>query len=220
MMHCRHCEAHNGEADSCILSIVTRIHFWDDSCQQHRHHCHQSHHRWQLLMTASSPSPSKPSSTTAVDDSIVTIAIKAFIDDSCHHRHQSHHHHHCQWQHPTYRNSCPTVIVILKRSVGINKVKCTNIWDPTHFWKWRCAEERGKVILLTGVANWISFGLQTRSKATNLFLPLTANYHHCGSTDRNWNLNFQGTPSALSFGFNFNWISPAMIVKWLSSIMV
>ena len=59
MMHCRHCEAHNGEADSCILSIVTRIHFWDDSCQQHRHHCHQSHHRRQL-----SSSPSKPSSSS------------------------------------------------------------------------------------------------------------------------------------------------------------
>ena len=74
MMHCRHCEAHNGEADSCILSIVTRIHFWDDSCQQHRHHCHQSHHRRQLSMTVSSRLPLKPSSTTAV-----IIAIKAII---------------------------------------------------------------------------------------------------------------------------------------------
>ena len=185
MMHCRHCEAHNGEADSCILSIVTRIHFWDDSCQQHRHHCHQSHHRRQL-----SSSPSKPSSSSL---SVTASNLQKQLSYS--HSHS-------------------------KKECRHKLVKCTNIWDPTHFWKWRCVEERGKVILLTGVANWISFGLQTRSKATNLFLPLTANYHHCGSTDRNWNLNFQGTPSALSFGFNFNWISPAIIVKWLSSIMV
>ena len=59
--------------------------------------------------------------------------------------------------------------------------------------------ERSKVILLTRVANWISFGLQTQSKATNLFLPLTANYHHCSSTpERIWNLNFQETWSCFN----------------------
>ena len=65
--------------------------------------------------------------------------------------------------------------------------------------------ERGKVILLTRVANWISFGLETHPKATNLFLPLTANYHHCSSTpERIWNLNFQETPRIQS-SFNLIW---------------